>query len=226
MTLCVLTRLRSSSILVLILRLGSCSMSAIKRSWEEDLGICITDADWGNVLRNIHSSSMCARLCLLQFKIVHRVHLSKSKLAKMYPQIDPTCERCKLAEATLIHMFWSCPKIQKFWTDVCGSLSCIFGIRVSLNPLLFLFGVNSDGLALPAGGQRIIVFSTLLARRLILLKWKDAAPPKVSHWVRDVLFHLKLEKIRFVLRGSVNKFNKVWKPFLIFFDQPSTQVQE
>lgn len=66
-----------SLVLVLILRLGSSSMSAIKRSWEEDLKICITEADWGNVLSNIHSSSMCARHCLLQFKIVHRVQQIK-----------------------------------------------------------------------------------------------------------------------------------------------------
>lgn len=79
-----------------------------------------------------------------------------------------------------------------------------------------LFGVTGEGLGLPVGGQRLIAFSTLLARRLILLKWKDVTPPTVSHWVKDVLYHLKLEKIRFVLRGSENKFHQVWGPFLTF----------
>ena len=47
---------------------------------------------------------------------------------------------------------------------------------------------------MPVGGHKVIAFSTLLVRRLILLRWRDAAPPTVTHWIRDVLSNLKLEK--------------------------------
>ena len=89
-----------------------------------------------------------------------------------------------------------------------------------------LFGIIPEGTELPAGGHKIVAFTTLLARRLILLRWKEAVPPLVSHWIRDMLSNLKLEKIRYTLQGSEKKFLKVWKPFLTFFDKPSTQVQE
>lgn len=201
-------------------------MSTIKDAWEQDLQIRISEADWAEVLGKIHSSSMCARHSLIQFKVVHRAHLPKSKLARIYSQIDPTCDRCKSAEATLIHMFWLCPKIQHYWEGVCEALSNTLGVKITLNPLLLLFGVTAEGLGLPAGGRKLIAFSTLLARRLILLKWKDVAPPTVLHWIRDVLFHLRLEKIRCVMRGSERKFHQVWRPFLTFFNQPSTKVQE
>lgn len=96
-------------------------MSVIRRAWEQDLQINVGEAEWDDAVRNIHSSSTCARHSLVQFKVVHRTHLHKSKLARIYPHIDPTCDRCKLAEATLIHMFWLfwlCPKIQQVSTRV------------------------------------------------------------------------------------------------------------
>lgn len=72
----------------------------------------------------------------------------------------------------------------------------------TLNPLLFLFGVSPERLALAKGGQKLIAFSTLLAQHLTLLKWKEVAPHTVSHWIKDVLFHVKLEKIKLVTKGS------------------------
>lgn len=71
-----------------------------------------------------------------------------------------------------------------------------------------------------------IAFVTLLARRLILLKWKSRTPPSHIHWIRDVLNFAKLEKIRHLLRGSQAKFSKTWDPFfeyvgkLTFPDNP------
>uniref|UniRef100_A0A3B3CPH8 Reverse transcriptase domain-containing protein n=1 Tax=Oryzias melastigma TaxID=30732 RepID=A0A3B3CPH8_ORYME len=202
------------------------SMQNIKLAWEQDLQISISDAIWDNILLKINYSSMCARHCLIQFKIVHRAHLSKAKLSKMFPQTDPTCDRCKQADATLIHMFWSCPRIQCFWEGISQAYTSIFGFNVSPCPLMLLFGICDDRLSLPSGGHKIIAFSSLLARRLILLKWKDTEPPNVSHWVKDVLFHLKLEKMRYTLKGSEQKFYKVWNHFLNFVNNPSTKITE
>lgn len=215
-----------SFMLNLISRLDSPSSLAIKLSWERDLQITISESVWADVLRRVHSSSMCARHSLIQFKVIHRVHLHKSKLARIYPQIDPTCDRCKAEEATLIHMFWLCPKIQIYWNGICEALSAVLLVKITPNPLMLLFGVTPEGLGLPTGGRKVVAFSTLLARRLILLKWREAVPPTVSHWIKDVLFNLKLEKIRCVMRGSEKKFYETWKVFFTFFDQPSTQVQE
>lgn len=215
-----------STLLGKISNSNSSSIYTIKKAWEQDLQINISEEDWARVLRTIHSSSMCARHSLIQFKVVHRAHLPKSKLAKIYTHIDPMCDRCKSAEATLIHMFWLCPQIQQYWEDICEALSDMLGVTITLNPLLMLFGITAEGLRLPAGGQKLIAFSTLLARRLILLRWKDAVPPTKPHWIKDVLYHLKLEKIRCIMNGSERKFHQVWGRFLTFFNRPSTKVQE
>lgn len=215
-----------TSLIKLITHLDSQSSVIIKQFWEQDLQITMSEAVWADVLKKIHSSSICARHSLIQFKVVHRAHLDKSKLAKIFPQIDPICDRCRSEEATLVHMFWNCPRIQIYWAGICEALSAVLGVHITPNPFMLMFGITPEGLSLPTGGGKVIAFSTLLARRLILLKWKDAAPPTVSSWIKEVLINLKLEKIRCVMKGSENRFYKTWKSFMIFFNKPSTQVQE
>lgn len=182
-----------------------------------------TDDLWANILKQIHSSSMCARHSLIQFK-VHRAHMSKSKLAKMFPQSDPTCDRCKIEEATLLHMFWSFINLERYWRGIFEALSTVLVVPIPLNPITALFGLVPENVQLPVGGCKVVAFSTLLARCLILLKWKDSEPPSVAQWIREVMSNLKLEKIRYTIWKSENKFTKVWKPFLTFFDKPNTQV--
>lgn len=103
-----------SSILRLIFKLDCPMVARIRTAWEQDLQTTIEDETWVKITGKVHSSSMCTRHALIQFKVLHRVHLSKSKLAKIYPQINPTCDRCKSAEATLIHMFWLCPNLEGY----------------------------------------------------------------------------------------------------------------
>ncbi len=213
------TRKRAiSHILGLLSGLECTSMSRIRIAWEQDLRTSIDDGTWAKIVKRVHSSSMCARHSLVQFKVIHRVHFSKAKLAKIYPQINPICDRCKLEDATLFHMFWLCPKLKGYWKAIFEALSTVLTVKIDPNPLMSIFGIIPEGMELPVGGHKIVAFTTLLARRLILLRWKEAVPPSVSHWIRDVLSNLKLEKIRYTLRGSEDKFFKVWRLFLIFFD--------
>ena len=199
------------------------SLSSIQRSWELELQITMDEDTWDNVIERIHRSSVCARHSLIQFKIVHRTHISKTNLAKIFPH--PTCDRCKIADATLAHMFWFCPALERFWRSIFDALSTTFGVRIAPNPLIAIFGISPDHVGIQSGGNRIISFTTLLARRLILLGWKEATPPTFTHWLRDVLLNLRLEKIRCTLHGSRDKFLKIWRPFLEFFDQPTTTLE-
>lgn len=83
----------------------------------------------------------------------------------------------------MIHMFWFCPIILG---GVCEGLSAVLALKMTVNPNMLLSGVVPGGLGLPVGRHKVTAFSTLLAHRLILLVWRGAAPPTVSHWIRDL----------------------------------------
>ncbi len=68
-----------SVIYTLISALNDCFS---RESWEHELGISVTDDQWGDISNLVHSSSICARHGIVQCKVLYRAHLTNSKLAK------------------------------------------------------------------------------------------------------------------------------------------------
>lgn len=169
---------------------------------------------WDIILKLINSTSLCAHHCLLQFKVVHRTHISKlkTKLSCFYPDVDPCCDKCKREEASVIHMFWTCPSLEKYWREVFQTLSLIVSLDIEPNPLVALFGTIGEG----------EVRLTLAKWRTILLRWRDAAPSTHAQWLRDVMSCLNLEKIHYSIHNSKEKFQKVWGPFLEYYHNCQT----
>lgn len=160
---------------------------------------------------------MCSP-CLLQFKVVHRAHISKAKLSCIYPDVDPCYDKCRISKASLIHMFWSCPSLEKYWKEVFQTLSLILYCNLEPNPLVAVFGTTGDdNTSFSPNKRHTIAFASLLARRAILLRWKDSAPPTHAQWLKDIMSCLKLEKIRYSVCNSTIKFKKLWGPFLEYF---------
>ncbi|XP_072135984.1 MTOR-associated protein MEAK7 isoform X2 [Mobula birostris] len=200
-----------------LMSLGVQDLNKTKSRWEDDLGMDLVEEYWAKVLNRVHFSSSCARLGLIQFKVLHRVHLSKARLVDIYPGTDAGCDRCSFSPAGLIHAFWSCPRLDDCWALVFKIISEVLGVTLRPCPLIAVFGVADDDLGLNASQSDIIAFTSLLAHRRILLVWKSATPPTAAAWLEDVMFFLKLEKIKFTLRGSVKKFYSKWGPFLSYF---------
>ena len=70
-----------SKFVALFTKLNTPSTNHIKSAWEVDLGVELSDEIWSEGLRRIHSGSINARLQLVQFKVIHRLHYSKVKNA-------------------------------------------------------------------------------------------------------------------------------------------------
>lgn len=198
----------------LLLDLQSLSLSIIRSHWENDLAYNITDDLWESILRHVHSSSVCARHGLLQFKVLHRLHISEEKLAKFHTNADPLCNRCKVDIGSLLHTFWSCPKLQTYWISIFETLSKAYNIQLAPAALTALFGVIPPGVSVSKAVRDAIAFASLIARRLVLLRWKDEAPPTHDQWIAEVMKFVHLEKIRGTLSGSTAKFLRSWQLFL------------
>lgn len=78
-----------------------------------------------NLEENTINVPWIARLQLFLFKIVHRVHYSKSKLS-------PISDHCQGAEGTLSHSFWFCLKLQSYWQELA-----IFGYSETVSSLRY-----------------------------------------------------------------------------------------
>ncbi len=79
-------------------------------------------------------------------------------------------------------MLWECPKLFKYWTKILKTLKDAFNIDIDTDPLLAIFGLTVD-VNISVTVQKALAFTTLLARRLILLKWKHVSPPSFDTWI-------------------------------------------
>lgn len=149
---------------------------------------------------------------IIQFKIVYRLHWSKVKPAKFTSKVDAICDMCRMEQASLSHMFWSCSKFTGFWKSIFCFFSEVLQSPTEPSPITAIFGVPKYGIRLHNSAKRVMAFATLLARRLI--KWKDKYPPTFAQWIRDLTHYLTLEKICFSVKGNSCKFNVAWQPVL------------
>ena len=195
------------------------SLDYLKEAWQQDLGINITASQWTMAQNNVHSSSICARHGLLQFKVLHRLHLSKVKLSKMFQGINTACPRCGQDQATLAHTFWKCPSITSYWTKIFNMMSNVCQTKLDPDPMLALFGVHPGTTALLGKKKTVLKFVTVLSRRLILLNWNQTNPPTYINLLNDIMKHVQLEKIKFELKVKADDFYLTWGAFLEYYNK-------
>ncbi|KAL7841862.1 hypothetical protein SRHO_G00255530 [Serrasalmus rhombeus] len=63
----------------------------LRDKWETEFGRELGDEWWARALSKINSSSSCARLGLMQLKLVHRTYYTKARLAKIFASTDAAC---------------------------------------------------------------------------------------------------------------------------------------
>lgn len=205
--------------------MSSPSTESYKRKWEEELGEPIPDGLWKESLENIHHCSDNARHCLVQFKIIHRLHYSKEKLHNIYPEVSPVCDKCHSSVATLLHSFALCPRVQLFWIDICNIMSGVMNTSIKPEPLFIILGISEFFRKLSVAQQRFLSYCFIIAKRLILILWKSTTVPTSKMWLEDLTNTLHLERIRYVLKDRLKLFNKTWEPFISFL-KTTNSVQQ
>ena len=102
------------------------SLDSLRIKWETDIDDTIPEETWQKIIQLIYSSSVCRRHTVVQFKIVHCLHWTRDRLSNIKKGIDPMRDRCRQAPATLLHMFWLCPKLHNFWQSIFEAFSGIW----------------------------------------------------------------------------------------------------
>ena len=60
------------------------------------------------------------KLRCFQYKVVHNILPTNSKLYKMKLRASPSCDRCNHPHENLLHLLYECPSTQIFWQIVIG----------------------------------------------------------------------------------------------------------
>ena len=182
--------------------------------WEEDLSISPDHGFWTQICENTFKMTKNSNLQLIQFKVLHRTHITQFKLYKMGFSHSDICTQCTQNTAdTYFHALWLCSPVYQFWETVTQKLSSILGCRIPQSPNLCLIG-DLTTTTLPDIQYQPTLAALAIAKKTILVNWKDKKALNITHWLNLLAEHISLEKISATKKKQLASFTEKWSPFI------------
>lgn len=193
---------------------NSSSLISLRTVWQKDLEQDLDDELWDNMCNNVFVSLSCNKIIEQNYKFMHRMYLTPVRLSKMYPNVSSKCHRCKTCTGSLIHVFWNCKELKHFWNAVHNLTSKLLQIQFTLSPLLYLFGTDPDHTLDPISNKRIGIIA-YVAKKCILLNWKQATAPTINMFRTIMNDTMQLEHHTYHLKGKGDLFAQTLGPLII-----------
>ncbi len=190
------------------------STQHLRECWEREIGTTISDDAWCKCLSSIHTCSINSRHQLIQYKVIHGLHYSRVKLHSFFSFTSPLCVKCKQSNGTLAHMLWFCNKLRRFWHEVFHFYSEVYGYDLLPDPETGILGWSHQLETLSHSKALSCLYGKVIAKKIILKVWNKDISPSFEAWLTEPSNTLFMEKIRFELSGSSDKFHQIWQPFL------------
>lgn len=148
------------------------------RQWERDLSMQLSAQEWTNVHTLIHKGSMNVQVQESAYKLFSRWYRTPLLLHRFNPTIPQTCWRCNTDTGSLLHIWWSCSKIQPFWKEVHTLITRITTYTLDFNPAMFL--LHHSSFHIPAYHRSLAMHLVNSARMCIPPKWRSPEPPTMK----------------------------------------------
>uniref|UniRef100_A0A8C5GQH1 Reverse transcriptase zinc-binding domain-containing protein n=1 Tax=Gouania willdenowi TaxID=441366 RepID=A0A8C5GQH1_GOUWI len=150
--------------------------------WEAELSITPSTDFWAEICCNTFKMTKNTNLQLIQYKVLHRSHITQQKMHKMGFSATDICSQCTQNTAdSYLHALWLCSPVQHFWILITEKLSSILDYRIPLSPNLCLIG-DLTMLQPPANQSQSILAALAIAKKTILLNWKDKKSLNINQW--------------------------------------------
>lgn len=145
------------------------------------------------------------------YKLLSRWYRVPADLARIYPLVSDQCWRECGHRGTLLHIWWECPLIRPYWTDIKSLIREILDLDIPLSPAYFLLHVPR----IPISRYKKSALPHLLnaARRLLPIYWKQARVPSREDWIKKVNDIREAEHWIATCRGKVERFEAIWGPW-------------
>lgn len=150
-------------------------MDKCRERWETEVSD-IQGEEWDDMWDHSFQHLVAGRDRLIHFKFLHKIYYTPARLATMYPNVPAECWRCTFLPAAADHIFWRCPRIQQFWTEVTSCITEVLVVPVPLTIRVFLLGLVKEVVPSPAH-RTLLNILLFYGRKAILLYWRKPEAP-------------------------------------------------
>lgn len=166
----------------------------------------------------MHKSSVCTRIQELNYKLVSRWYMVPTTLHRFFPETSDRCWRCG-EEGSLLHIFWSCPSLERFWSSVREICQLTTGLDPGDDPAACL--LHLTGMDISKYKRSLLVTLLDAAKACIPVLWKSSTPPGVRNWLDRVNNIMRLEELSSSLAFSHERWLQKWYHWVEFRNSDS-----
>ena len=179
--------------------------TALKKIWETDLSITLSDENWWKLYPEFISMVKSSKLQLFQYRILNKALTTNVKRSRWDSSISAVCSICGKEEETVNHLLFHCYIVRKMWSAWERMIQCYFDITINLNlPMILLNNYKGTH-------QYIVNLSICVMKQYIYAsKCKDNIPSFMGFMSKMSLIYL-CEKDAAFKNNKLKQFYKNWK---------------
>ena len=173
--------------------------------------INISRKEWEISFKLLKSTTYDTKLKWLQFRILHYTLTTNRSVSKFKTNQSSNCTFCGAHSETILHLFWDCTYVQRFWNSIAAILNrkCNHSHNFKLTKHLVIFGkceiIRTDNIC-----DLIILLSKYYIYRCKV----HSQTLNINLFIRDLYRRYNIEKI--VNKNSIT-FKNNWAPYLPLF---------
>lgn len=192
----------------------------IIQQWEKELTLDLTPTEWEHIFTLMHKGSINVTTQENRYKLFSKWYRTPDKIHHFHPSVPPTCWRCNASRGTLLHIWWECPLIQPFWSEIHQLISQITTYTPDFSPARYLLHHTPGS---PGSYKKSLTLHLINAANLCIpAHWRHPAPPTLEEWIRRVDRIANMEQLIAQAKDTPTKFQTTWACWL-HYRQPQTR---
>lgn len=195
------------------------STSYVKCNWEKEANITLTEDEWLNICEVNSSTTSSGKWREFAWKNIIRFFITPRRkyLQTGRTELGHCWRHCNNVMADHNHIFWCCPVIQHYWSDVVKEINSILGFDIEHNfQTVYLCNLPTD---LTSQDKYLLKILLTAGKKPITRKWLNRQPPTVGEWSATVRDIHEMEMLTFSLRMNRNKAQKYWSKWLLYVNE-------
>lgn len=179
------------------------------RQWDRDLNIDLTTEDWKHVHNHIHKGSLNISTQENRYKIFTKWYRTPDRIHKFHPNLPPLCWSCNASIGTLLHIWWECPLIQTYWTEIHRLITQITTYSPDFTPAQYLLLHTS--LPQHTYKKSLVLHLINAANLCIPVHWRNTSPPPtILEWIQRVDRIAEMENLIHQSSDTPSKYVNIW----------------
>lgn len=127
---------------------------------------------------------------------------------KFSPSIPNICWRCEKAIESMIHIWWECDSIQKFWSEVHSIIEHVTTYTLNYNPAQYL--LHHTTLPKQDYHKSLAMHMVNAAGLCVPIQWRSTEIPSIREWLLRISKIEEMEELILTAHERIQKFTTTW----------------